>query len=145
MIALLLWSVAASAADDLAVAPSDPVLLAAREAVAQGDYSKAAGILREAVGKSPSNPEYHNLYAFAVRKGPAPDWDLVFRHYREVLRLEPKHRRAHEYIGEAYLQVGDLAKAKAHLARLDDLCFFGCEEYSDLKKAIAAYEAKATR
>ena len=34
----------------------------------------------------------------------------------------------------------NLPKAKEQLAALDKLCFFGCEEYSDLKKAIANYE-----
>ena len=38
--------------------------------------------------------------------------------------------------------VNNPAKAKEHLAALDKLCFFGCEEYEMLKKAIAAYEAK---
>jgi len=41
--------------------------------------------------------------------------------------------------------VGNVGKAKEHLARLDDLCFFGCEEYSMLKKAVADYEAKGKR
>jgi tetratricopeptide (TPR) repeat protein len=66
--------------------------------------------------------------------------DLAFKHYGEALRLDPRHRGAHEYIGEAYLMKGDLAKAKEHLAQLDRICFFGCGELNDLKKAIAAYE-----
>jgi hypothetical protein len=37
---------------------------------------------------------------------------------------------------------GDLAKAKEHLFALDRLCFFGCEEYTDLKKAVAEYEQR---
>jgi hypothetical protein len=37
---------------------------------------------------------------------------------------------------------GDLPKAKEHLAALDRICFFGCEEYSDLKKAIAEFEKR---
>jgi len=126
-------------------APADPVIAAAQAAVAQKDFTKAAGILNAAQVKSPDNAEYHNLYAYSVRKGPKPDMDLAFKHYNEALRLEPKHRGAHEYIGEAYLMVGNVAKAKEHLAQLDRLCFFGCEEYTDLKKAIAAYEAKGAR
>ena len=125
--------------------PADPVIAAAQEATARNDYGKAAGILREALVKSPANADYHNLYAYAVRKGPGPDMDLVFKHYNEALRLEPKHRGAHEYIGEAYLMVGNVAKAKEHLARLDRLCFFGCPEYTDLKKAVAEHEAKLKR
>jgi lipoprotein NlpI len=71
--------------------------------------------------------------------------DLVFKHYSEALRINPKHRGAHEYIGEAYLMVGNLGKAKEHLGQLDKLCFFPCGEYTDLKKAVAAYEAKQPR
>ncbi len=67
---------------------------------------------------------------------------LVFKHYNEALRIDPDHRGAHEYLGEAYLMVGNLAKAKEHLSVLDKLCFFPCDEYSDLKKAIADYERK---
>ena len=49
----------------------------------------------------------------------------------------------HEYIGEAYLMLGNLAKAKEHLAALDRLCFFPCSQYRDLKKAVEAYEKSA--
>ena len=66
--------------------------------------------------------------------------DLVFRHYNEALRLDPRHRAAHEYLGEAYLMTGNVAKAKEHLAQLDTLCTLGCEEYTMLKKEVAAYE-----
>jgi tetratricopeptide (TPR) repeat protein len=145
MIALLLMPVAAPAADDPSAATADPVLAAAREAVARQEYAKAAAQMREAVAKAPANADYHNLYAYALRKGASPDMDLVFKHYHEALRLEPKHRGAHEYIGEAYLMVGNVAKAKEHLARLDRLCFFGCTEYTDLKRAVAEYEAKRPR
>jgi DNA-binding SARP family transcriptional activator len=71
--------------------------------------------------------------------------DQVFKHYNEALRLDPKHRGAHEYLGEAYLQVGNVAKAKEHLSALDKMCFFGCSEYDALKKAIADYDAKVVK
>jgi len=145
IIALLLAPGAVAGADDPAVAPADPVLAEARQALSRQDYAGAAGILREAVGRSPASADYHNLYAFAVRRGANPDMELVFRHYREALRIDPQHRGAHEYIGEAYLAVGDLARAREHLAQLDRLCLFGCEEYRDLKKAIAEFEARAAR
>ena len=67
---------------------------------------------------------------------------LVFKHYNEALRLDPRHRGAHEYLGEAYLMVGNLPKAKEHLSALDKLCFFPCSEFAELKKAVAEYEAK---
>jgi len=144
MIALLLAPLELRAADDATAAP-DPVLQQAREALSRQDYARSAAVLREALAKAPANPDYHNLYAYSLRKAPGPDMDLVFKHYHEALRLAPKHRGAHEYVGEAYLMVGNVGKAREHLAQLDRLCFFGCEEYSSLKQAIREYEAKGGR
>ena len=128
------------AADTPAPEPKDPKLEQARNAIGKQDWAGARNILREAVARNPQSADYHNLYAYSIRKGANPAMDLVFRHYNEALRLDPKHRGAHEYIGEAYLMSGNVAKAKEHLAQLDRLCTFGCEEYTKLKKDIAAYE-----
>jgi Flp pilus assembly protein TadD len=144
MIALLLAPLAAPADDDPA-APRDPVLAQAREAIAKKEYARAAAVLRPALARTPGNPDYHNLFAYSARKGANPDMDLVFKHYNEALRIAPKHRGAHEYIGEAYLMVGNVHKAREHLMQLDRLCFFGCEEYSSLKQAIREFEAKGAR
>ena len=121
-------------------APKDPAMDQARAAIAKQDWMGAQKILREAVARNPQDADSHNLYAYSMRKGDKPAMDLVFRHYNEALRLDPKHRAAHEYLGEAYLMSGNIAKAKEHLARLDDLCTFGCEEYTKLKRDVAAYE-----
>jgi Flp pilus assembly protein TadD len=123
-------------------APKDPVLEKATAATARKDWAGAAAVLKDAVATNPSNASYHNLYAYSIRKGENPDMNLVFKHYNEALRIDPQHRGAHEYIGEAYLMVGNVAKAKEHLGQLDKLCFFPCVEYTDLKKAIAAHESK---
>jgi hypothetical protein len=45
----------------------------------------------------------------------------VFQHYGEALRIDPKHCRAYQYIGEGYLIFNNLANAKEHLAALDRL------------------------
>jgi tetratricopeptide (TPR) repeat protein len=68
--------------------------------------------------------------------------DDALRHYEAALRLNPRHRGAHEYIGEAYLMVNDPAKAEEHLAALKEICVVACEEYEDLEKAIAAYQVR---
>ena len=120
----------------------DPAVKTAKGAIAAGDYASAQLALKVALASDPDNADLHNLYAYSLRKGSSPDMQLVFKHYGEALRIDPKHRGAQEYIGEAYLLVNDLPKAKEHLAALDKLCFFGCSEYDELKKAIAAYEAK---
>ncbi|HSA89097.1 MAG TPA: hypothetical protein VLF42_04275 [Burkholderiales bacterium] len=131
-----------AAGEPVTAEPRDPVLDKVSEATQRKDWPAAAALLKDAVASNPNNANYHNLYAYSIRKGANPDMSLVFKHYSEALRIDPKHRGAHEYIGEAYLMVGNLEKAKEHLGQLDTLCFFPCIEYTDLKKAIAAYEAK---
>ena len=123
-------------------APVDPVLESAASASSRNDWAGAQSILKEGLAKSPNSAEYHNLYAYNLRKGSNPDMSLVFKHYNEALRLDPKHRGANEYLGEAYLMVNNLPKAKEQLGVLDKLCFLSCKEYSELKRSIAAYEAK---
>ena len=118
----------------------DPVLEKVSAATKRQDWAGAASVLKDALAANPGNANYHNLYAYSIRKGASPDMNLVFKHYNEALRIDPQHRGAHEYIGEAYLMVGNVAKAKEHLGQLDKLCFFPCVEYTDLKKAIAEYE-----
>jgi hypothetical protein len=145
ILAGLLASGTALAAGDpvpSSAAPKDPVLEKATAATARKDWAGAQNVLKDAVATNPSNAGYHNLYAYSIRKGANPDMNLVFKHYNEALRIDPQHRGAHEYIGEAYLMVGNVAKAKEHLAQLDKLCFFPCVEYTDLKKAIAEHEKK---
>ena len=142
IIALLLAPGTALAADSGPAPAGDPVLERVSAATERKDWPAAQAALKEALAKDPGNADYHNLYAYSIRKGPSPDMGLVFKHYNEALRLDPKHRGAHEYIGEAYLAVNNVAKAREHLVRLDKLCFLPCSEYTDLKKAVADYEAK---
>src|SRR5712692_429485 len=125
--------------------PKDPVLEKVAAATSRQDWTGAQSLLKDALSKDPGNADYHNLYAYSIRKGPSPDMSLVFKHYNEALRIDPRHRGAHEYLGEAYLMVGNVAKAKEQLAVLDRLCFFGCSEFSDLKKAIAEHEKQAAK
>ncbi|HXR58190.1 MAG TPA: hypothetical protein VN747_02645 [Burkholderiales bacterium] len=117
----------------------DPTIAAAQKRFAAQDLTGARKLLSGALAGSPQNADYHNLYAYAIRKGPSPDMDLVFRHYNEALRIDPKHLGAHEYLGEAYLMQKNLAKANEHLAQLSRLCG-RCDEYFKLKKAIADFE-----
>ena len=88
--------------DTLSEAPKDPAIARAQEAIAAKDWTRAAAVMRKALAGHPGNADYHNLYAYALRKGPNPDMKEVFREYEEALRIDPGHRNAHEYIGEAY-------------------------------------------
>jgi tetratricopeptide (TPR) repeat protein len=122
--------------------PQDPALEQARAAIAHKDWAAAQSVLKDAVARDTQNADYNNLYAYSIRKGANPDMSLVFKHYNQALSIDPKHRGAHEYIGEAYLMAGNVAKAKEHLAQLDKICFFGCSEFTELKTAIADFETR---
>ena len=67
-------------------------------------------------------------------------YDVAFDHYRAALQLDPKHRGAHEYIGETYLLTGNKAKAREHLAALERICGTQVRGVPDLQKAIALGE-----
>lgn len=116
------------------------VLEPAREAISKQDWTGAQSLLRDAVARNPMSADAHNLYAYSMRKGPSPQMDLVFRHYNEALRLNPRHLAAREYLGEAYLMTGNVAKAKDLLAELDRLCKAGCVEQAELKRSISTFE-----
>ena len=123
----------------------DPMLDRYHAAAERQDWKSAAAAMNDALAADSRHADYHSLYAYSLRRSGSPDMDVVFKHYNEALRLDPKHRGAHEYIGEAYLMVGNVAKAKEHLGALDKICFFGCSEYNDLKKAISDAEAKTVK
>ena len=118
----------------------DTSLAETRAAIAREDWAAAQAAARRAVERSPRSADAHNLYAYALRRGPNPQMDLVFRHYNEALRLDPRHRAAREYLGEAYLMTGNVAKAKELLAELGRLCAAGCAEQAALARSITTFE-----
>jgi len=122
---------------------TDPDVEAGKAAVRGKDWKGAIDAFSRVAAKNPKNADAQNWLGYSYRK--SGDLDTAFKYYNEALRLDPKHRGAHEYIGEAYLMKGDVDKAKEHLAALDRLCFFGCEEFSDLKKAISEYEKQSQK
>ena len=110
------------------------------KAVKSGNYQTAVNLLGKVVARDSGNADAYNYLAFSYRK--LGRFDPAMKFYRKALAIDAKHKGANEYIGELYLNLGDLAKAKQHLAKLDDICWLGCEEYDDLKAAIERYVAK---
>jgi Flp pilus assembly protein TadD len=120
-------------------------LVVARKAIDAKDWNKALNELNLAAKEDPRNADVQNLLGYSYRKRSNPDLAKAFEHYNEALKLNPKHKGAHEYIGEAYLMDKKPAEAQKHLAQLEVLCGNKtCEEYADLAKAIADYNARAT-
>ncbi len=109
--------------------------------VEAGDFAGAIPLLQKAIATDPTNADAHNYLGFSHRK--LGNVDVALTHYGKALELNPKHRGANEYLGELYPDLGQLDKAKERLAALDDACFFGCDEYRELKEKIKIYQAKA--
>ena len=102
-------------------------------------YQDAISALQELLKETPTNADMLNLLAYSQRKLQRFDEALV--NYQKALEIEPKHRGANEYLGELYLQLGQLDSALERLQVLDDACFFGCEEFDELKQEIEIYRS----
>ena len=115
----------------------------ARDAIKKQDWKRSLAELNLAAREEPRNADVHNLLGYTYRKQAAPNLPKAFEHYRRALSLNPKHKGAHEYIGEAYLMDKKPQEAEKHLAELEKLCGNRtCEEYVDLAQAITAYKAR---
>ncbi len=133
--ASLFISTLAFAADTSPPSPKDTELEKAKTAIARKDWAAAQAVLEPYTVNNPRSADGFNLLGYSLRNQKKYDDSLVA--YKQALTLDPKHKGEHEYIGIAYVQMGQLDKAKEHLASLDKICPFSCEEYRDLKKAIA--------
>ena len=116
----------------------DVDFVAGKKAIERKDWKSAVDALSRALKRKPESADIHNYLGYAYRH--LDDLTLSFTHYKEALRIDPNHRGAHEYIGQAYLKVGQPDKAAEHLARLEQICGKRCEEYQDLAKSIGAYQ-----
>ena len=108
-------------------------------AIEAKQYTKAITLLQSYLSRANNTDSYaENWIAYSYRK--SGHLDEAFLHYDKALTIDPRHRGAHSYLGEAYLMAGNVPKAEEHLKILDKLCFFPCTEYTQLKKAVAYYK-----
>ena len=126
--------------DDPAAAQRDPDYANGKKAIEAKDWTGAIKFLNSAALRDTKNADIQNYLGYAYRN--AGQMDMAFKYYERALKLNPRHRGAHEYVGEAYLMVNNLAKAEEHLAALHKICLIPCEEYDDLRKEIAKYRKK---
>ncbi|MGO4135405.1 tetratricopeptide repeat protein [Rhizobium brockwellii] len=112
-----------------------PDLTSVRAKIDARDY---AGALAELRGLAEDNQQadVYNLMGYTLRK--TGDYRTSLTYYTKALELQPNHRAAREYLGELYLETGEMAKAEEQVSSLKQLCPSGCEELEDLQKVIAA-------
>jgi tetratricopeptide (TPR) repeat protein len=140
------WSICssmASLAESADWAALDPDFAAGKRALVKGDWKGAIKALTSAGLRDDRNADIQNYLGYAYRR--LHELDPAMRHYQRALMLNARHRSAHEHLGEAHPVQGDLAKAEEHLDALERICLIPCEEYNDLKRAIAEYNKIARR
>ncbi len=146
--AVLAWPLGASAAGgggDEAVTVKknqDPEYVAAMAAVDRKDWQEVVDRMGSYVKRKPDDANGWNELGHAYRL--TGHVDVALDAYGKALKIDPKHRGVHEYLGEAYLQMNDLPRAEQELKTLDSLCFLPCEQYTDLKRSIGDYRKKKT-
>jgi Flp pilus assembly protein TadD len=115
-----------------------PDLSSVRAKIKANDYAAALAKLRD-LAEDTQQADVYNLLGFTLRK--TGDFKTSLTYYTKALELQPDHKAAREYLGELYVETGNMAKAKEQLAILAKLCPGGCEEREDLQTAISAKSA----
>ena len=133
-IAPILVSGTARAVDNMS--SNDKVdLTSVRAKIKVKNYAAALKELRD-LAEDTQQADVYNLMGYTLRK--TGDYTTSLSYYTKALDLQPDHKAAREYLGELYVETGNVEKAKEQLAVLVKLCPMGCEEREDLEKAIKA-------
>ena len=84
-----------------------------------------------------TDPRILNYLGYSHRKAGRVTVGLGY--YQVALRHNPDYTLVREYMGEAYLQQGNVEAAKEQLTEIEKRCGKGCEEYAELAKQIDDY------
>lgn len=104
---------------------------------AQKKFKNALERADEATRLDAKYHEAWNLVGFAARK--LGDYDRALKAYDRCLSLKPDYVPAREYLGEAYVELGNMTKAREQMVWLDHLN--ATEDLKTLKGLIESYEA----
>ncbi len=112
----------------------DAIYVSAVSKINEHRYDEAITELESSLWTAGPHPDILTYLGFANRK--LHRYDKARAWYEMALVVAPDHRGALEYYGELKLELGDVAGAKQHLARLDTLCGFGCQQADELRHWI---------
>ena len=104
-----------------------------------GEYAEALDVLRSA--RNQADPRVQTMIGFSLRK--LGRVDEAMDYYLKVLAAYPDRTTTRQYLGEAFLQIGEPAKAKDQLAEIGKRCGTACEDYQLLADEIAKFEKQA--
>jgi tetratricopeptide (TPR) repeat protein len=123
---------------DVVTSRDAPDLTSVRAKIKAKDFKAALAELTPMLATY-QHADVYNLMGFSLRK--TGDYKQAYTFYRKALDFDPEHKGALEYLGELYVETGQLDKAKENVVLLKKLCPGGCEELEDLEKAVAAAPA----
>lgn len=141
-LAVLVGASLPAPAADTVTSTSPPELSPVRAKIKAREFASALTDLKVMADKV-QHADVYNLMGFCLRK--TGDYTTALTYYKKALDFDPDHKSAHEYLGELYVETGQMAKAREHLAILVRLCPTGCEEREDLEKAIAEAKPSAAK
>jgi tetratricopeptide (TPR) repeat protein len=101
-----------------------------------GEHAVALATLRTA--KNQADPRIQTMIGFSLRKMGRVDEAIGY--YMAALAKKPSLTTTRQYLGEAFLQKGEPAKARDQLAEIGKRCGTACEDYTALADEIARYE-----
>ena len=113
---------------------ADTAYLEAVSLINEHRYADAIASLQKAKSVFGAHPDILTYLGFANRK--LGRYDVAEDYYRQALAAAPTHKGATEYYGELMVEQRDFAGARAMLARLENICTFGCAEADELRQWI---------
>ena len=128
-------SASGALAVDVVTSRDAPDLTSVRAKIKAKDFKAAIAELAPML-ETHQHADVYNLMGFSLRK--TGDAKQAYTFYRKALEFDPEHKGALEYLGELYVEIGQVDKARENVALLKKLCPTGCEELADLEQAIAA-------
>ena len=118
----------------LSAAAGDGAYVEAVSLINEHRYEDALAALDRASAAFGPHPDIITYKGYVWRK--LGHLDKAEQYYRAALAIAPWHRGATEYYGELKVIEGDMAGARAMLAKLDRQCAFGCADAEDLRRWI---------
>src|ERR1700730_2714211 len=130
---LLVLASSFALAVDTITSKDAPDLTSVRAKIKAKDYPAALSEL-QSLADTHQHADVYSLMGFSLRK--SGDYKSALTFYTKALDFDSNHKGAREYLGELYIETGDLPKAREQLAILTRLCPQGCEEREDLEQAL---------
>ncbi len=104
---------------------------AAVSLINRGEYQTAFNDLALTQAAAGPHPDITTYMGYTQRK--LGNYDVAKTYYAMALNVDPNHKGANEYLGELYVETGEMDLAKTQLAKLETICSFGCIEEDELR------------